>query len=79
MYKLIEYRQEKKREYICMITLRPVDLGQRVIYERREKEKRKDSYCTIGQYTIVFKVIELVRSNYLHLHVLLKRHNQQQQ
>jgi hypothetical protein len=42
-----------------MITSRPVDLGQRVIYERGEKKKEKDSYCTIGQYTIVFKVIEL--------------------
>jgi hypothetical protein len=60
MYKLIETnKKERKSVHARMITSRPVDLGQRVIYERGEKKKEKDSYCTIGQYTIVFKVIEL--------------------
>jgi len=46
-----------------MITLHMIDLSSRVIYERREREEeKKDSYCTIGQYTILFKVIELVEN-----------------
>jgi len=32
-------QQEKKRESTRMITSCPIDLGQRVIYERREREK----------------------------------------
>ena len=35
MYKLIEHKQKKKSEYVCMIILHPVDLDQGVIYEGR--------------------------------------------
>jgi hypothetical protein len=40
-YRIRKRKREKERENVCMITLRPVDLGQRVIYERREKEREK--------------------------------------
>jgi hypothetical protein len=41
------------------IASRPVDLGQRD-EKREEKKKNKDSYCTIGHSTVVFKVIKLI-------------------
>lgn len=63
-------KQKKMKLHRGRLTL----VGQRVIYEIRERAKgrekeKRDSYCTIiGHYIILFKVIG---NNYLHLHMLL--------
>ncbi len=67
-YRISKRKNESMRSFDYIVSGWPWPTGD--LWKRRTREKKKNSYCTIGQYTIVFKVIELVRINYLHLHML---------